>query len=854
MRYEILPPVKEKKAPVGRFEILPPVEQKNESIKPAEVPGQNRFFPDPELGFGNLALQQMDLPKSPPQPQNKLISRALSLPAQMSSPEAGEAAFNYFQKLPEPPPKEQEDASRQVTQGAIGGLYGAAGAGALGPVAQAATVPDMINFVTSSGAKNSYEDIVRDHGLQDTPELRETYERSVDSMSKMTPTIFNAISAIDKITGLPLEAKTKLQQDVLQQSMLAGGLFALGEKSVPVNQNKTSPSPGSPPPPPSSDIVKGIPPQTQFAHGEEISKVLSGREPQFEIQAQSPQQVGNQTISKTKGLSQNIPKGERPQQAQNRTVSVPQDGEARDVGYRPADPAPRDLRNTIDRLITPNEETQKADLGFQFKSKLNERIRTLYDESVQPAYAESDRFLEHAIGLDEELANDMDVIINRITQKDPLRRSPAENELMRQATGIRNSVRRAVEAEAGVEGAAEAAEAVEELVPVNALDLSRQVQELNRIQSFKVEQAGDPYAMLNELRDPLESSIDRLLRGAEGVEEGERSLGIEARQNARDTYRGFKEIAEDKNIAELRRQNNLDYNQIHDLVSKDLDSFTAFQRAMTLYQDREGWDLSQLAKKELVNKHLGKYIENPRLARGRQFHEELRDLDYILAPHESASIREAFENERRQITRNPLLNRKVSKNKAEKQSQPSQPKKISLPFENMTNEQLYKHGETITGYRELKGELLKTKGGKEIVDKMSDAFAYEKMFGGEEPSYDAMRKALGNRHKKEFLVETLGAKQVENLEVAIRTLDHFAEEYSKLSPKQQIRWKKAAKDIVSFKTIKAVLSSLSKTSITPISSRLGEVLVDSWGNAEEVQLFSKEIREAIKQVRNQTKD
>lgn len=849
MRYEILPPVKEEKASGGRFEILPPIAQTNEPSQPIETSGKNRFFPDPELGMGNLAMQQMDLPTPPPQPQNKLISRALSIPAQMVSPEAGEAAYNYFQKLPEPLPKEQENTARQVTQGAIGGAYGAAAAGTFGPVAQAATVPDMINSIINSGAKSSYEHIIKKYDLQDTPELRETYENAVDSMSKMTPTIFNAISAIDKITGLPLEAKTKLQQDVLQQSMLVGGLFNLGSESAPISKSKSPPPGSSPPtpPPPSSDIVSGIPPQTQFAQGEEISRALSSREPQFEIQAQNPQQPVSQTISKTKALSQNIPKGQQLQQDQNRSLSVSRDGEARDVGYRPADPAPRDLKNTIDRLITPNEETQKADLGFQFKSKLNERIRTLYEESVQPAYAASDRFLEHAIGLDEELANDMDVIINRITQKDPLRRSPAENELMRQATGIRNSVRRVMQGEAGAEGA-------EELVPVNALDLSRQVQELNRIQSFKVEQAGDPYAMLNELREPLESSIDRLLRDAEGVEEGERSLGIEARQNARNTYRGFKEIAEDKNIAEFRRQNNLDYNQLHDLASKDLDSFTAFQRAMTLYQDREGWDISQLAKKELVNKHLGKYIENPRLARGRQFHEDLRTLEYILAPHESASIREAFEAERRQRARNPLLNKRVSKNKVDKQSQHGQPKKINLLFENMTNEQLYKHGETITGYRELKGELLKVKGGKETIDKMSNALAYEKMFGGEDPSYDAMRKSLGNRHKKEFLVETLGAKQVENLEVAVRTLDHFAEEYNKLTPKQQIRWKKIAKDIASFKTAKATFSSVSNLSTTPIAARLGEILVDSWGNAEQTQLFSREIREAIKQVRNQAKD
>ena len=817
MPYKILAPAnietqtKTSEISSNKYKILAPVQQTNEKPSVFSIPSMGQALKGLDIDTSGLESTPI------PQAIQQLEGAAFSLPAFMQSREAGQAAYKYYQQQRQPQQKEQEkiEPIRAMAQLPIGYGYGAAGAGRMGPVAQAFTIPDIINDIVRRGAIGSFEEIQRDY-----PERKiskEDYEKAINQFSQKTPTVFNAIKAVGEITGLPLEAKTEVQQKLLQASMILGATRKADKKlNLQEEKDGTSTLPLNELPPP-EELVKGVEPQEKFAGPEEWKQQLAKRPPEYETQPPPELSKSSMTATKTAAQLPRSPRGALlppPQLTRN----------GRDIGIRPTGQGmerPATFNDQLSRIFTdiPKRQQNPADLGFQFKSKVNERLRTLYDESVQPAYELSDYYLADANGLNERLYRRMRTIVEGVNARNPLLRSPADTMLLNHATAIMDA--------AGTEGG---------LIELNAQNLSREIQELNRIQHFEVEQAGDPYARLNELREPLHDAVEDLL--IQQVPEGTHSPGLEAWQEARDKYRGFADIANDHNIQNFREINNYDYDNLFDLASKNPDSFRAFQRAMTIYQDREGWELSQIAKKNLVNNIMGDYVKNPKYAFGEDFEKDLRKLHRILTPHEYESLANAFRNR----SRMRLVNMKPKI--AEKLPTPKTIVK-ELPFEKTTNEQLYDHTSTVTGLNEVERELLKTPGGKDMVKKVFHARAMETMFSGEKPSYQSMEKALGNRHKREILVKTLGKGQVENLDVAIRTKDALIDELSKVPTQNKFSVKKALKSSLKLKTIKAGIK-LFEWEAGPIAEVFADALIKGFENEVQTKNLSKEMRQMIK--------
>lgn len=292
------------------------------------------------------------------------------------------------------------------------------------------------------------------------------------------------------------------------------------------------------------------------------------------------------------------------------------------------------------------------------------------------------------------------------------------------------------------------------------------------------------------------------------VEFGARTTGnaeaAEASQEARASYRQWAQDYDNPYIRPYRDTRNMDFSKTFK-GSLDVDEFKMVDNILS--RSNAGQQLSATTKRALVEKTLGKFLENPHGANGKEFQLALRELSPVLTSEETNVIRQTFNEARNRpslITRRPsppnlkeIPNAKIPLFNKEKPAgkQVTSTKIPSKKFEetpamkiaskemNMTPEEIRKLANSPSGMTKLKEKV-----SPDVYKKIGHQRAQEIVYGGEvKPNltgkkvfnrvnegdnFSMLSKILGEEEAQAFLdaAEQIGEKSftTENIKKHIK--------------------------------------------------------------------------------------
>jgi hypothetical protein len=657
------------------------------------------------------------------------------------------------------------------------------------------------------------------------------------------PTLRNLYSAIEKTTGLPLEAKTKAQRGIefgsevgalgkgtlayrAKTGAIAGGLHEKAEDigipswlSDPTlmalallgNQAGYSAGfrrarpPGTPPPPSgvgtstSTDIVPTGNAQTVMSShrvGEMIKAIIPQEEPpSTEMTRREPKPITPSAYT--------LPP--EPPAQNERTIPVPQPipskaetGETLpvkkggpDIGYRPVDyPEPTPQQKAL-QVITKNEVSSPTAGGFAQKSRILENSRQ-FRETVEKAYKESRLQAGVVQGPVPDTARKVSEIISALKELDPMKMSAQQKKLLDYATSVQKTL--------GSPGGG--------YQEVSAQNLISEVQNINSLIKSEYEH-GDPSNIFVPLKNALEKGADSLLAGTKGEQ---------AWLHAKAKNTEWHSIFDNDHVNPFRSMNNKDYESLFH-SAENVDAYNDIQKALTTMGGEEGRTLAQIAKRTMVEKILAPYLEEPLKARSQKFRKDLQRLEFQITPQEAKGIDKALTEKRmgwRKVSVKPreekktivspereetekFLSRlkkeelsqrkehaeKINKRKETHLEERSRKWHVSRETEQkllgMSEESVARHALTISGLREVGKMLSKYENGEKVFNTIRQWGADRVLTGGKNDATVAdMLKVLGDVDKRAYLAEATSSDNVRRLAQRLKTMEKF----ERLSQKQ----------------------------------------------------------------------
>ena len=118
----------------------------------------------------------------------------------------------------------------------------------------------------------------------------------------------------------------------------------------------------------------------------------------------------------------------------------------------------------------------------------------------------------------------------------------------------------------------------------------------------------------------------------------------EASKVARSTYRDWAKTYNNDYIRPFRDTSNVDYSK-NFLSSTNIDTFHPVNDILN--KTLTGRQLADATKREIIENKLGKYLDNPKLAVGKQFERDLAEVSSILSPDELANVKNELAQGRR---------------------------------------------------------------------------------------------------------------------------------------------------------------------------------------------------------------
>jgi hypothetical protein len=169
--------------------------------------------------------------------------------------------------------------------------------------------------------------------------------------------------------------------------------------------------------------------------------------------------------------------------------------------------------------------------------------------------------------------------------------------------------------------------------------LHEQAKSLRYVMDFTFEH-GNTKGIFGRTVAQLEESAEVVAR-AQGND-----AAADANINARRLYRKWAEEYNNDYIRPYRDTRNQDYSGIFKQATNSTDEFNALNDILS--KSNAGQQLSSATRRALVENKLGKFLENPHQANGREFELALRELGSVISPQEAGEIRQIFRNARNQ--------------------------------------------------------------------------------------------------------------------------------------------------------------------------------------------------------------
>lgn len=499
-------------------------------------------------------------------------------------------------------------------------------------------------------------------------------------------------------------------------------------------------------------------PKSQYETAEEMLKLVQREQP------------ARQTFPGFPSGEPPPPGGAAPARITPQRVTPPQD-----IGLRPTPTRQTpNLQDQVGDIFSPNRFYNTTQGGQAFRNEIMN-----IDEDV---YRGVNDLYRHSRELNSEINEIHPQLVNRLQGRvAELEAIPEPSDVQRRLIRASNNIleRLAAFDEAGNPTG---------FLPINNQVLIDQIQSLRQIIDYDFAHGNTK----NIFRPLINDLQDSALRAAES---SGRPEAAEAINEARSAYRAWVEAFDNDYVRPFRDASNQDFSKLFK-SSLDFDESNMLRNILGLTE--RGEQLANASTREIVEKHLSKFFENPRGANPREFDKTLRELEAVITPEQAQQVRNQF----REASRRPNIRATQSPAR-----QPTTDERIAARYEETKPEDIQKMMSSRTAIKQLRQDFSNNAQKRQIFDRLSKQKMrsilregnIEKEFTG-----DDLYKFLNKEKNYELFSEFLGESETEALRKS-------AKDIGKAQVKSEVRKKnisKAAHKVAVYKTLEMVMQLL----------------------------------------------
>jgi len=343
-------------------------------------------------------------------------------------------------------------------------------------------------------------------------------------------------------------------------------------------------------------------------------------------------------VNPTPRLQAELP-STRQQTPQGKELAVSKDG--KDVGIRPKDTTPpTEVSEKVGNIFSKDKFYNTTEGGQSVVQQVRKADKESY-QKVNDLYKKSEEANEAIQTVHPELVDQLVAKVAEI-EKIPHPSGP-QNQLKSALQDIIKNLAE-VDAEAGITG----------YKPISNQTLIKQVQSLRQKLDFDFTH-GNPKGIFKPTIRDISNSIEK------AAEASGDTKAINSLKEANKGYSEWSQTFDNQYIRPLRDQGNLNFPKMF----KDmLDIGETNLVRNILKTSKEGVALEGKLTRELVDKNLKKYFDDPRKANAKDFNTSLRELEAVITPEQSTAIKSEFE----QARKSALAGRKVTYSPIEKKT------------------------------------------------------------------------------------------------------------------------------------------------------------------------------------------
>lgn len=449
-------------------------------------------------------------------------------------------------------------------------------------------------------------------------------------------------------------------------------------------------------------------------------------------------------------------------------ITAPQD-----IGLRPVNQAANaPLQDRVGGVFSPNRFYNTTEAGRSIKNEIMALDEEVY-AGVGEMYNNSRELNRGVEAIHEDLVDQL------IARRDELRvipdRSSIQDSVLRSTNRLLRRLARFEEGE------------IAEYLPINNQTLIDQVQSLRQKVDFDF-----AHGKAKNIFRPLINNIqDSVINAAEASGNAEAATAF---NEARAAYRTWTEAFDNDYINPFRNRSNQDFSKLYK-SSLDLDESNMVRRILNISEN--GQMLGNASVRDIAEKNLSKFFENPRGMNIRDFDASLRELEAVATPEQLAQVRQQFV----EAQQRPIRARQAPRR------QPTNDENIASRYIGKEPEDIQALMNKRSSIRQLREDLSNTPAKRQVFERLQQQKMrsilregnIEKEFTG-----DDLYKFLNKEHNFELFSEFLGETETE-------ALRQSAKEIGKQQVKSEMRNKnlsKLGRQMAGIKTLELVLGLL----------------------------------------------
>lgn len=455
-----------------------------------------------------------------------------------------------------------------------------------------------------------------------------------------------------------------------------------------------------------------------------------------------------------------------------------------DLGLRPASQkANPDLADEVGNLFSKDRFYNTTEGGKAFRKEITDIDQNVY-RGVNELYKKS-RELNGAF--DEIHPNLVGKLENRIKElSDIPEPSDVQKRLLRTSENVLKKI--AEFKPIKDEGGKVVGKAISGYKPINNQVLIDQVQSLRQIIDYDFAHGNTK----NIFRPLINELQDAALNAAESSGTPEAAQAITDAKNA---YRMWVEAFDNDYVRPFRDSSNQDYSK---LFKSALDFDESNMLRKILNTTPRGQELINASTREIVEKNLGKYFENPRAVNPKEFDKAIRELEAVITPEQATEVKALFRDHAKRFE---------FKGKKTPAKQLSNEEVIAGKYTGKEPEDIQRLMNSRSGIKQLREDFKGSDQKKDLFEKLSKQKMRSIMREGnieKDFTGDDLYKFLNKESNYEIFSEILGEKETE-------AMRQSAKEIGKAQVKSEVRKQNISKvtnKVVAFKTIEMLLGIL----------------------------------------------